>query len=636
MMSNELKRKWIALLAAAMLLGGLLSCANVASPNGGPYDETPPKFVSSTPAPGQLNYHGKRVEILFDELIQVDKPQDNVIVTPPQLLQPTIKTMGKKIVVELHDSLQNDATYTIDFTSSIADNNEKNVLENYSFAFSTGDTIDSLEVSGTLLYANNLEPASGIIIGLHRDLADSAFVKETFYRTSRTNDRGHFTVRNIKPGKYRIYALNDQNRNFRFDQKSEEIAWSDSIIVPHFEFATRQDTTWKDSTKIDTIKTVNYTHFLPDKIELRLFAEKYARKYMTRPERLLDRRFTLHFNSPEPTPVIRPIGFSPADSSWFYIQKSDEGKALNYWITDSTVWKRDTLGLSVTYLKTDSAGIDRPQTDTLSIATRRRVEKRRKNEPEPLPKLAITVNAANAFDMNDTLKLTFGEPVTEKFRDTLRLQLKSDSVWKPCDFTMFPDTTDELSYFILRKWNYGEQYRFNIDSAAIRSVYGNPNDSIGAEFNIKSEDSYGHLFVTIQGLSPDAHAYGELLNSNDAVVRHTPLKNGGLLFMDIKPDKYYVRLIKDDNENGKWDTGNYSEKLQPETVWYCPRMFNVMQNWQVEETWNIHAAEFTKQKPLEITKNKPKDVKKEKRDYKNEGKSTSSSSTNSRIRGLSF
>ena len=114
------------------------------------------------------------------------------------------------------------------------------------------------------------------------------------------------------------------------------------------------------------------------------------------------------------------------------------------------------------------------------------------------------------------------------------------------------------------------------------------------------------------------------------------IANGGLLFMDIKPDKYYVRLIKDDNENGKWDTGNYSEKLQPETVWYCPRMFNVMQNWQVEETWNIHAAEFTKQKPLEITKNKPKDVKKEKRDYKNEGKSTSSSSTNSRIRGLSF
>ena len=219
------------------------SCANIGTPNGGPYDELPPKFVSSVPPPNTVNYKGKKVEILFDELVQIEKASENVIITPPQMEMPVIRTAGKKIEIELQDSLKNDATYTIDFTNSISDNNEKNVLQNYSFAFSTGGQIDTMEVSGVLLNAENLEPVSGIIIGLHSNLEDSAFVKLPFDRTSRTNDRGHFTIRNIKPGKYRIYALNDISHTYKFDQSSKEIAWSDSLIIPSSVSASRQDTT---------------------------------------------------------------------------------------------------------------------------------------------------------------------------------------------------------------------------------------------------------------------------------------------------------------------------------------------------------------------------------------------------------
>lgn len=128
----------------------------------GPYDEAPPKFVSSTPLPNQINYKGKKVEIIFDELIQIDKPTENVIITPPQMEQPVIRANGRKAVIELMDTLKENTTYTIDFTNSISDNNEKNVLENYSFAFSTGESIDSMEVSGVLLNAENLEPMPGI------------------------------------------------------------------------------------------------------------------------------------------------------------------------------------------------------------------------------------------------------------------------------------------------------------------------------------------------------------------------------------------------------------------------------------------------------------------------------------------
>lgn len=261
----------------------LYACANIGNPNGGPYDELPPKFVSSIPVPNSTNYKGQKVEILFDELVQLDNPSENVIITPPQREMPIIRSAGKKVQVELLDSLKENMTYTIDFTNSIADNNEKNVLENFTFAFSTGDVIDSLEISGTVLNAENLEPMPGISIGLHSNLADSAFRTLPFDRTSRTNDKGQFTVRNIKPGKYRIYALNDVNRDYKFDQPGEDIAFLDSVFVPTFTMATRQDTLWKDSLTIDTIQTIHYTRFLPDDIRLRLFKEKFERQYMTRP-----------------------------------------------------------------------------------------------------------------------------------------------------------------------------------------------------------------------------------------------------------------------------------------------------------------------------------------------------------------
>ena len=145
---------------------------------------------------------------------------------------PVIRSAGKKAVIELKDTLKPNTTYTIDFTNSISDNNEKNVFENFSFAFSTGDIIDTLEVSGVLLNAENLEPMPGITIGLHNNLEDSAFVKLPFVRTSRTNDKGQFTIRNITPGTYHIFALNDVNRDYKFDQPGEDIAFLDSVIVP--------------------------------------------------------------------------------------------------------------------------------------------------------------------------------------------------------------------------------------------------------------------------------------------------------------------------------------------------------------------------------------------------------------------
>ncbi|MBC8600874.1 Ig-like domain-containing protein [Parabacteroides acidifaciens] len=637
-MDNKYIRNSFRLLYGMLLLVVIYSCANIGSPNGGPYDEDPPKFVSSTPVPNQVNYKGKKIEILFDELIQIDKPSENVIITPPQMELPIIRSAGKKAVIELKDTLKENTTYTIDFTNSIADNNEKNIFENFSFAFSTGDVIDTLEVSGVLLNAENLEPMPGITIGLHSNLEDSAFVKLPFDRTSRTNDKGQFTIRNIAPGTYHIFALNDVNRDYKFDQPGEDIAFLDSVIVPTFELTSRQDTAWKDSLTIDTIRTVGYTRFMPDNIELRLFKEKFERQYMVKPERPDEKYFTLRFNSKLDTvPVPVPINFTPEDSAWYFVQQTEGGLAVNYWLADSTVWKQDTLQVQVSYPKSDSLNILRSQTDTVQVVMRRRPaekKKKKKDEPEPIDFLGMQVNASGSMNLFDTISVTFSEPVLDINEDMFFLDQKVDTVWNAVDFEFFPDTTNSLNFFIKRPWKYGEEYRIEVDSAAITSLYGKWNNFFTSEFKIKKEDEYGHFYLNIVGV--DTTAFVELLSSGDAPVRKAKVKDGGVLFMDLKPDKYYARIIIDTNDNGVWDTGNYAEKRQPEKVYYSPKMYEIMQNWQVEETWNVTSTPLAKQKPLEITKNKPKEVTKKKRNYKDESQQSSSRNNSGGNMGMPF
>lgn len=638
-MKNTYIRNSLRIIYGILLLVVIYSCANIGTPNGGPYDENPPKFVSSKPVPNETNFKGKNIEILFDELIQLDKPSENVIITPPQRELPVIRTAGRKVVVELKDTLRDSTTYTLDFTNSISDTHENNIFENFTFAFSTDGIIDTLEVAGIVLNAENLEPMPGITIGLHSNLEDSAFVKLPFDRTSRTNDKGRFTIRNIKPGTYRIYALNDVNRDYKFDQPGEDIAFIDSLIIPSSELTTRQDTTWKDSLTVDTIRTVEYTRYFPDNVVLRLFKEDFARQYMTRPERPDEKIFTLRFNGRMDTlPAIVPLNFTPTDSSWFLVQKMDEGKELTFWMTDSTVWKKDTLQLEITYPKSDSLNILRPQTDTLELFMRKRPvakkKKKKDDEPEPTVFLGMQVNAPGSMDMTDTVSVVFTEPVVNLNKDLFKVNQMVDSTWTDVDFDFFQDSTNLLKYYILRPWKYAEQYRLQVDSTAITSIYGKWNDKYSGEFKLKTKEDYGHLYLNIVGV--DTTAFVELLNMSDAPIRKAKVKDGGVLFMDLKPDKYYARIVIDTNNNGKWDTGNYESKLQPEEVFYSPKRYEVMQNWDVEETWDVYATPVYQQKALEITKNKPKEVTKKKRNYKDEGQQQTNTQNTTGSTGLPF
>ena len=612
-----------ALLAAA--------CASMGTPDGGPYDEAPPIFLTSTPASNATNASENKITLEFDEFIKLQNAYEKIVVSPPQMQQPEIKANGKRITVELLDSLKPSTTYTIDFNDAIADNNESNALEAFSFVFSTGATVDTLGVSGTVLEASNLEPIKGILVGIHSDLSDSAFRTKPFDRISRTDSRGRFTMRGMAPGKYRIYALADANGNYRFDQKSEKIAYLDSLIIPYATPSWRYDTIWHDSTTVDSIKRVPYIRLQPDNIVLRAFQVPLKQQYLVKNPREKHNSFKLFFSEAADTlPTIRGLDFEADDA--FVVENNVTNDTILYWIKDSTIYNRDTLTVEVTYMSPDSMEIYHPRSDTVRLIPRksrarvlaeeqqkfeeeekaflkaaRREKGYDKNNPPkyipPVEALKIRNNISSSMDLSTNCTLTFEQPLAAIDTAAIHVNIIVDSVPKAIPYVFRQSEKNIRDYIIYAEWRPGEKYNITIDSAAFEGIYGNTSKAINQEMKFKTLDEYSVLHLTIPRTGNEAVV--ELLNKEGNPVASQRTENNRCSFYFINPQVYYIRLFMDSNGNGKWDTGNYDEKLQPEKVYYYPRPIELRAMFEYEQDdWNINLAP-ERQKPLEITKQKP-------------------------------
>ena len=655
---------WLLTVAVGVLL---MACASIGSPEGGPRDYTPPQVVKMSPEAGSLNFKGQKVEITFDEIVNLKDQQKKVIISPAPASQPMIRAVGKKLTVEFREPLEENTTYVIDFSNAIEDNNEGNPLEGYTFAFSTGDEIDTLAVSGIVLQAKDLEPMQHVIVGLHSNLEDTAFTRLPLERVSRTDDRGKFTVRNLKPGRYHVFALNDVDGDYRM-ARTEDIAFLDSIVVPTTSEYISQDTVFTYDRRVDTVMTATHTLYLPNDLLLCMFNEGYRSHYVRQTSRPDAHKLHVLFGAPNDTlpqlDIIRPADHA---RDWYRVERTQDNDSLFYWLTDSALIKTDTLIVAMTYLRTDTADRLEQVTDTIRFGYRKSnaqikeeekkakerqdrakrlaqlLEKQEKAaaqgkelsegeleelkelqhvDPADIPKLKMELAKSGTIDVGDSIILEFDTPIASIDTGGVHLEVKRDTLWVPYPGALpaprLASECDPMRYWLPATMLPDSVYRLTIDSAAVNSVYGLHNDPFIKELKVRGLEQYANVYFKV---NVKQDAFVELLGSGEKVMRTVPVHGGEFEFINVPAGTYYLRLTIDANGNGVWDTGNYSQHLQPEEVYYYPKKLRLRANWDLDENWNIYQTALDLQKPEDIRRNKPEQSK-SKLDKKQDKKGT--------------
>lgn len=610
----------------------IVSCANIGSPDGGRYDEEPPEVVSAIPADRAVNVDKQKISILFNEFVKLTNASEKVVISPPQLEVANVRAAGKRIKVTLFDSLQSNTTYTVDFSDAIEDNNEGNPMGFYTYSFSTGPVIDTMEMSGHILAAENLEPVKGMLVGLYRadsTYDDSLFRTKPLVRVSRTNGSGHFTIKGIAPGQYRIFALQDGDGDYRFSQKSEAIAFDTLVYVPSSRPDLRMDTCWRDSIYYDSIRVVPYTHYLPDDIVLFSFLEGKQDLHMLKTERPEPDWFKIYFTAPVDTlPVIRGLNFN---DSCLVLEASEHNDTLTYWITDTAFTHRtDSLEMEMRSLDTDTLGVLGWRTDTFMLVARtgwakirdekqkkidewnKEREKKIKKSKKPLPPeqnpyeqdfLDVKISPTGALDPNRNVMIQSSEPISSIDTTRIHLYVVRDSNLYEEPYLLLPTPHKARSYTLYAEWQPDYKYAVAVDSAAITGVMGHTNRKVRTELRIRNLNEYGTLIANL--LTNDTCMVVQLLNGSDRVVTQQRVSSSGVAeFYFLSPDIYYMRCFVDINGNWKWDVGDYGQGLQPERVYYFPKPMNVRAGWDVEQEWDVQGIPVMRQKPAELIKQK--------------------------------
>lgn len=591
----------------------LHSCANRGSgPQGGPKDLQAPMVKEAFPLNKAVNVplDQTEIEIRFTEIIVLENAQ-NIVISPPQLVPPEIKSLGRyiKIIFE-GDSLLPNTTYSIDFDQSIVDNNEGNPLKDFRYCFSTGPVIDSLEISGHVLRSDDLFPLERMAVGVYSDLSDSAFFKQTFEAVAMTKKDGSFTVRNLKAGKYHIYALNDITSSYQYDYFGTDLAFLDEVIEPEVHLHGTSDTLWKDFEKsdFDTIIFDAYPSYHPKDILLKAFKENKREHYFKRAKRSSREKFVLTFSLPVLSdPVLQPINFE-ATADWYLKEKTSRQDSLVYWLNDTLLVNQDTLRFALSYQKTDSLLQIHEQVDTIKLVykkpkTRGKSKKSRNTAAFIDDSYAFSHNVQRKMEVYDSLAFVFEQPIERVDEEGVKLFVQEDTIWVPTHRRLMIDNEQcPMKLYVFFKKDAALNYRVQIDSAAIKSKYGKENAIFYKTFKVKSLEAYANLYIV---LPPDSlPVFVDLMNASEKVLRREVPIDGEVAFEDVPPGNYFVRLIVDANNNGKWDTGDLLKKQQAETVYYMPKSIKLRANWDQEETWDYPSIDGLKQRPRGLRKKK--------------------------------
>jgi hypothetical protein len=571
------------------------SCANPGMPVGGAKDTIPPVLLKTEPGYRTLNYKGEDVKLTFNEYLTIEDISESLVISPPMIKKPLIRTKSKTLVIEFNEDLKDSTTYSLDFKNSVADNNEKNPLENFRFSFSTGSVFDSLRVSGRLMNAFNLEPIDKGLVLLHKNLHDSAFFRSRPDYIAKTDEEGIFMFDNIAPGKYHLFSLFDSNNNLLYDEGAEELAFEDSLIIPSAEYVEEVDTIY---TATDTIVVMGHTHFFPEPVYLHQFTEDIFDQYLDKYSRDTRYKNTIVFNESVKDSFELNLVNNNA-TNWYQIEYNENIDSLTIWIIDTTVARLDTLFMEVGYLQLDTLHQLYFQKDTIEMNyvdkedSKSIKKKKTKEGEEEAPEPAIQFNwqtdiSSSIVELNNKIELLAPEPIFKFDSTQIILYLAEDTLKTPLVFSFEKDTVEYRKYYISYKWEPEIAYILEIDSAASVNIFGVTSKRLKSKFAAREEDYYGKVILNLTGVKEPVIA--QLVSNNDAekvIVEKNANEDGKIEFDFLKPEKYKAKIIFDRNGNGKWDTGSYQDKFQPERVLYINEVVKVRSNWEKEYNWDL-------------------------------------------------
>ncbi len=585
-------KNYIPVILVFALIAG---CAKINAPSGGPKDREAPVVVKSVPPDGMKNFRGNRIAITFNEYVTLDKINEKFMVSPPMKKKPDVSMRGKSVVIDFDEKLKDSTTYTFYFQDAIRDLNEGNIINNFQFVFSTGPVIDSLSVTGNVYQAFTLDPPEETLVLLYRELADSAFRKHLPEYISRPEKSGYFRIDNVRPGRYRLYALKDKDNSKNYNLPDEEIAFLDSPIEVNPEknylpVIIKKDSVPKAPPKILTTKTLQRTTQPIDTVvkqgeyKLILFQGPKKAHYLTGSSRNSAYRLVYTLSLP-PDSMKFDLTIPGAGKNSFIVGRNRENDTMTVWLTDSTLFKQPQLVTLLNYPFTDSTGITRQKEDTVRL--RFIVPKAPRARPRRTPfRFNSSLMASN---LKPGQKIVFSASTPFRNPDTSKIRLyeiieKTKRVSIP--FSFRKDSSDICRMLMNANLSEGKSYFFVAYPAAIGNIYGEVSDSTGNRFMVRGEDSFGSLLLNVSNYQGDRII--QLLTEDEKIVRQTIMKSDGKTdFKYLDQADYKLRVIYDLNNDGKWTTGDFTIHRQPEPVSFYNQVLRVKEGWKMDQDWDI-------------------------------------------------
>jgi ribosomal protein L22 len=516
------------------------SCANISAPTGGEKDIQPPRIDTTkkfTPN-FQTNFDSDFISLPFDEWIVLKDVINQVVISPPLEKPINVKLKKRTVVIDFsEEELRENTTYTINFGEAIQDLNEGNFEKNFRYIFSTGNVIDSLEVRGSVVDALTAEPIPDIFVVLYDDLTDSVVHKERPYYFAKTDETGRFTIPYVKQDTFKLFALKDENANYKYDLPNEKIAFLNENIITG------------DTNFVDPV--------------LRFFVENPPLKAF-RPKSPHYGYIPILFNNENLKSVkiepLEPIGNLETQ---FYTEKD----TLKYWYRNVDL---DSLNLVVSDGKTLQ--------DTIMIKLEN-MESYLKTKPKMTSKASPTLLQINP---DKPIRIQFNHLIGKV--DTSKIIVLEDTSKR----RILPKIeVDSLLPNVLKlhyKWKENKPYQLIFPDSTIFDFHQFTNDTIEIKYKVAERKTFGNVTATAEGLDENTAYIIQVLTKENLVVETFYSKGktkATKKFLSLPPKDYKLRLIIDENENRIWDTGNYPTN-QPEKAISNKDVVNLRANWELD------------------------------------------------------